>query len=431
MKIVRATIILFALLITSGFAQDNESLSDDLVRRPFYVDYAAFYDTASSTVRVEIYYKIFSSSLSYTKWDDKYKASYGVDITIMKKNKQVTGSSSDGNLVAQNYKDTMNRDDFVINTMTFTLQPDDYVLSARLTDGNSGDVLKEEQRLDLEKFHQNSPSLSTIEFVRETGEAVEKSQFTKGAIKVIPSVSRFFGYSEPEMYVYYEIYDSPGFKGEYLATYEIRDGNKVIMADTTLFPSGGSITQRTEKFELDELLPGKYELDVKIKSPGNKFELKSRANFGIEWSVLAIVKNDYKTAVDQLKYIASKAEIDSLLKAPPDQRIKYWNDFWKSKDPTPSTKENELMDEYYKRIRYSELNYGRSGRDGWKTDMGMIYITYGPPDEIERHPFDLDSKPYQIWYYYTQKKRFIFVDLNGYGDYELQYPFDGDLSKLR
>ena len=108
-----------------------------------------------------------------------------------------------------------------------------------------------------------------------------------------------------------------------------------------------------------------------------------------------------------------------------------WNEFWKARDRSPNTTENEIKTEYYRRLRYADVNYGVFGRDGWKSDFGMVYITYGPPSEIERHPFDRDSKPYQVWYYYERKLRFLFVDHNGYGEYELQYPYDGDIRKLR
>ena len=53
----------------------------------------------------------------------------------------------------------------------------------------------------------------------------------------------------------------------------------------------------------------------------------------------------------------------------------------------------------------------------------MIYIRYGPPDEIESHPFELDSPPYEIWRYYSLDLVFIFVDKSGVGDYELVYPY--------
>ena len=53
--------------------------------------------------------------------------------------------------------------------------------------------------------------------------------------------------------------------------------------------------------------------------------------------------------------------------------------------PTPDTEENEFKEEHYRRIAYANERYA-SGIPGWKTDRGRIYITYGPPDEIESHP---------------------------------------------
>src|SRR5690606_4997403 len=42
-------------------------------------------------------------------------------------------------------------------------------------------------------------------------------------------------------------------------------------------------------------------------------------------------------------------------------------------------------EEHYRRIAYSNERFA-SGIPGWKTDRGRIYITFGPPDEIESHP---------------------------------------------
>ena len=47
--------------------------------------------------------------------------------------------------------------------------------------------------------------------------------------------------------------------------------------------------------------------------------------------------------------------------------------------------ENEFKEEHYRRIAYANERFA-SGIPGWKTDRGRIYITFGPPDEIESHP---------------------------------------------
>ena len=76
------------------------------------------------------------------------------------------------------------------------------------------------------------------------------------------------------------------------------------------------------------------------------------------------------------------------------------------------------MEEFYRRVRYADQRFGVGG-PGWKTDMGRIYIQYGPPDEIVRNPFRFDGPPEEIWYYYQSRRTFTFVDRDGFGRYEL------------
>jgi GWxTD domain-containing protein len=60
--------------------------------------------------------------------------------------------------------------------------------------------------------------------------------------------------------------------------------------------------------------------------------------------------------------------------------------FWLRRDPTPGTAENEFKEEHYRRIAYANGHYASDRSQGSSTDRGRIYITYGPPDEIEFHP---------------------------------------------
>ena len=100
------------------------------------------------------------------------------------------------------------------------------------------------------------------------------------------------------------------------------------------------------------------------------------------------------------------------------------------KDPSPKTDVNEVLIEYYRRIAYANDHF-ESYYDGWRTDMGMIYVTLGPPNYVERHPFEYDSKPYEIWSYYDINREFIFVDQTGFGDYRLYQPVYGDWYRYR
>jgi GWxTD domain-containing protein len=68
-----------------------------------------------------------------------------------------------------------------------------------------------------------------------------------------------------------------------------------------------------------------------------------------------------------------------------EEREQFVEQFWLRRDPTPDTVENEFKEEHYRRIAYANERYA-SGAPGWKMDRGRIYITFGPPDEIDEHP---------------------------------------------
>lgn len=88
---------------------------------------------------------------------------------------------------------------------------------------------------------------------------------------------------------------------------------------------------------------------------------------------------------EDVPYIISSEERGAFLQLSNDEeRDQFIEAFWQRRDPTPDTVENEFKDEHYRRIAYANEHYA-SGIPGWKTDRGRIYITWGPPDEIESH----------------------------------------------
>jgi len=68
-----------------------------------------------------------------------------------------------------------------------------------------------------------------------------------------------------------------------------------------------------------------------------------------------------------------------------EEREQFIEQFWLRRNPTPDTPENEFKEEHYRRIAYANEHFS-SGKPGWMTDRGRIYIIWGKPDEIEAHP---------------------------------------------
>ncbi len=89
---------------------------------------------------------------------------------------------------------------------------------------------------------------------------------------------------------------------------------------------------------------------------------------------------------EDVAYIISDEERTAFKRLNTDEeREQFIEQFWLRRDPTPDTSENEFKEEHYRRIAYANERYA-SGIPGWKSDRGRIYITFGPPDEIESHP---------------------------------------------
>ena len=113
----------------------------------------------------------------------------------------------------------------------------------------------------------------------------------------------------------------------------------------------------------------------------------------------------------QSKYVATQEEINrwkhiSVVNA----KREFLSKFWQSRDEDAFTPQNETMEKYFERVRFADTHYNNiSQKYGWKTDMGRVYILYGEPYEIERHPNDSNIKPYEIWTYDDIEGGVIFV----------------------
>ncbi len=82
--------------------------------------------------------------------------------------------------------------------------------------------------------------------------------------------------------------------------------------------------------------------------------------------------------IEPLAYLASQDEMDSLRSALKKKLA--LDNFWISLGGNVD-KARELIRIYYTRVLYTNF-YFTSYRQGWRTERGMIYIIYGPPDKV-------------------------------------------------
>jgi GWxTD domain-containing protein len=106
-----------------------------------------------------------------------------------------------------------------------------------------------------------------------------------------------------------------------------------------------------------------------------------------------------KWLTEDVAYSISDRERAAFKALPTDEEREHFiEQFWQRRDPTPGTPANEFKEEHYRRIAYANQKFADpAGLPGWKTDRGRVYITYGPPDEIESHP--AANPPNEQWLY--------------------------------
>jgi GWxTD domain-containing protein len=85
-----------------------------------------------------------------------------------------------------------------------------------------------------------------------------------------------------------------------------------------------------------------------------------------------------ETMIDPLAYLASQDEMNAMRTAlKPKMAL---DDFW-IKLGGNVDKSRELIRIYYTRVLYANY-YFTSYKEGWRSERGMIYIIYGPPDKV-------------------------------------------------
>ena len=125
---------------------------------------------------------------------------------------------------------------------------------------------------------------------------------------------------------------------------------------------------------------------------------------------------------EKSEYIASKDEKSEYKKINTvEGKREFLYKFWTQKANEADENKRYSYTDYMNRVKIANEKYRNIARKGWESDMGRVYIVYGKPSEIERHPNESNKKPYEIWFYNNMEGgvEFIFGDLTGFKNYVL------------
>ena len=406
--------IIFSQRQPSNTGMSGNPLKGNNFIRQYQLSVYTVASESSDSIRVLSYLSIPNHVLQFVKSSKGFKASYEATISIKRKKGDLVGRKNWSNdLITKTYLESTSKEIFNIHFNEFRVPlGEDYIISAELLDrdSNSSGIISKNLKL---KKHSKDLSLYSpffLDYLNGDWGLIDNE---------IPLFRNILGEQLVRTTVFVSGKVSPG-------PYEI----DVIVTNPKkqqLWEKTFQSVAQNNYFEKRIIIPDEIsqqglrsKVDIILKQNGKQKKesvILSISRLGISSSV-----GNISQAIQNMRYILDDDEWKKLSKAKSDEQERLFIEYWLSRDPTPETKENELMDEYFSRISYSNVNF-KTYTDGWKSDMGMIYVLFGPPDDLEVYNDPLSRMYQQRWHYYRINKFFDFVDENGFGDYKLTTPF--------
>lgn len=424
MKIFKYTLlIIFACLFAGNisYAQlENKTMSNvNYEKEFFYIDPIVFYTNDSSNSRVDVYIEIPLENLQFkfVSSQNKYTANIEYSVLIVDEASKVMVNerySSDISYTKDERLKNKYNSEFIIKS--FALPTGKYSVEVEVRDRNNQNLFSESSIINVNNFQSADFSLSDIMLISNYHES------TDGKKVITPLVTKNVG-GNKTFYIFFEVNNLNDTDITKRFDYKISriDNNRknTIKSGTFDYLLKPGKNQKIEKFSSEDFLTGNYSIEITDKAENKTLTTKE---FNFKWTDFPVTVKDLDLAIAQCIYIADAKEFDILRNAKTRlEKEKAFIDFWRSKDPTPNTAKNEVMMDYYNRIRIANERYS-THFPGWKSDMGMVYIIFGDPSSIDRFPFTDATKPYEIWDYYDINRKFVFVDNTGFGDFRLTEP---------
>lgn len=365
--------------------------------------------------RMAIIIEMVYDDLQFIKVKDGFEAQYEVTIAVDKKGNQVTGDLWDETVTVNTFELTNSRRNVSLTNGVFDIKPGKYKVRIFLKDYQREEKFEAEAKVKLQKFADDQISAGGLAFARQINRTLE------GNIQsIVPEVTNQYKGLGRNSKVYFEVYN-PNNLDSVDIHYEIEGKNTETQIESG-FPLAltGEKTGVTFPLNSDTLEHDAYSLTIKVQSDKKDFKLEKP--FYIRWQGLPTNVKDLESAIKQARYAADNTEWKKLIKASEKEKLQAFKEFWKKQDPTPNDNYNEAMYNFYARVQEANRNFSEMGRDGWRTDRGMVYIILGPPDNIVSNNYPANSRPYQVWQYYSINRQFEFYDRTGFGNYDMLYP---------
>lgn len=420
----------------------------------FSVDVSGFRGQEGQTY-LEFYFLCRPSGFTLEERDDGiYVATFSIDLSIIDEQDNVVFQSVQKREYHTDRPVVITRrgeERVILEQIVAGVAPGTYRAKAVLTDHNSRRSGEAEKPFVAQPLGTPGLAVSDLQFSTLIQQAEEQNRFTKNGLLVLPNPLRIFekwievpedgSYKPRNLFLYFEIYNLTPDSAVNEAAYDIYP-SVTSHANEMTFPLPPKKNRKVtgsdglDVIALDYMTfpEGIYTLEVKVRDAQTGTEATGSSVFEIVQPppppppATVLTEEQAKRGRRQLAVIASKRERDLYDNLDLEGKTEFLIAFWRMRDPTPETPENESMMVFNERFSYADYQLG-----GAESDRGSVFIRYGQPEEIERHDTDNIMKSYQIWYYTEGvqgdpsrtseggRHFFVFGDRRGIGRYELMH----------
>ena len=412
-KILSCIIMLFFMCNYSFGQRSKKSKGLSNVGRYSLIEFSRA--ISEDSILVTAFVDIPFQSLQFVKKNNSFFASYDVSIVLKdNKGKRIFRKMWADSITTDDYIQTQSRYRSKKHFSNFKVGKNKYEIESELYDKDTRNKGSKNIKIDFSKLKKNPSLMEPIIIANLKGEwGFDSNEFPITG-KRITNIDDGL-----TLIVSGFIDDAPY---EVLAVIEgINEEGEVVISKEEA--SNGFFNHR---FKLDKGILSRVGLEIVIRLKQSKKEKDILKKISIYKPGLSGFVNNVENSFQQMRYILTNNERKEAKGKKGKALEKVFLDYWKKRDPSPDTSINELMEEYYIRVNYVNEFFNMSWKEGWETDFGMIYILFGPPDQIQRsNANSTNTAMYQSWYYNRLNKQFVFRDQNGFGDFKLDKPFIG------
>ncbi|RMD96075.1 MAG: GWxTD domain-containing protein [Calditrichaeota bacterium] len=386
--------------------------ADQKTALQLFVDTAQF-RADSTQSRLEIYQGVSRPGLDYQNTPAGFIANFKLTTRVFHSDSlvwqdELTQSDTLGQLGA------IKAGQQFVYLLPLLLKPGKYKIETLLLDRNRHRQVRDARTETIRPFPAKMLSLSSIQLASRISRAQGRpGPFDKNRLRILPNPRATYGDGMEKISLYAEVYNlyrGKGKAGNYRIDYSIEDlqGKVLLRLPGKDRPKNHPHAGITSTIDISSLPSGRYRIRVSAIDEETLAEISTTKNFTIfrriDATLLAAKQEkqvyqdlDEKALqhyFDQIAYIANAEEKKVFAQLNTEGKRNFLIQFWKRRDPTPGTPENEFKEDYIQRLLKAKIHFTVGKVEGWQTDRGRILLTYGTPDFIDREPANPDKSAY-------------------------------------